>query len=96
MAAYAIADSKDDRQAVVLDLSRHLAPTFQSNYSILSNSCLPVELPIFINLPQMMVYGVHSDLEQICHQRLRQPYGLVFKPALDTSASVFGLVQNHG
>jgi hypothetical protein len=42
----------------------------------------------------MLVHRRHGDLEQFGNERLRQPDGFVFKPALDARAAVFGLVKN--
>jgi hypothetical protein len=42
----------------------------------------------------MVIYRIHSDLEQLSHKLLGQPQGLIFKTALDAGAPVFGLVED--
>ncbi len=82
-------------RAVVLDLAGDLAATLQSNYSILSNSCLPLELAIIVNLFKMVIYGVHSDLKQFGDQCLSEPNRLILKAALDARTTILRLIEDH-
>jgi len=92
MAADAIADGDDRGEVVVLDIPGNLAASFGSNYSILSNSCRRVQFLLGVKLTEVVVYGVHADLEEFGHQGLREPERLPLEAALDPRAPVLGLV----
>ena len=94
MAAHAVADGEDGGQAVVLDLAGDLARALGSNYPEFPDSCLPAQFALLEDVHQVLVDRPHVLLEQLRHERLRQPDRLVLEPALDARPAVLGLVED--
>ena len=94
-AAHAEADGKDGGEAVMLDLTGNLPHSLGLNYSIASNSCPGLQFSFGVNLFQMMIHRIHTNLKQIGHQLLRQPNAFVFEPALNARLPVLGLVEDE-
>ena len=60
----AVTDCDDHFKVVVIDHALNLASSLDLNYSIFSNSCPGQQLPIPINLFNMVIYGIYSDMSR--------------------------------
>lgn len=63
-AADAEADGEDGVEVVVLDLAGDGTLTLGSNYSMASNSCLRRQLPLGVDLLQVVVHRPDADVEE--------------------------------
>lgn len=73
------------------ELLRHLPFALGSNYSGIPNSCRRRQFPLRVDAFHVLVHRRHGDLEQLGNQRLRQPKGLVLKPALNARPAILRL-----
>ena len=73
----------------MLHLPGDLAQAFPANYPEFPDSCLPAQFSLLKDVHQVLVDRPHVLLEQLCHQRLGQPHGFVFKPALVAAVGHF-------
>lgn len=94
MAAHAETACENGVQVVVLDLPRHLSFALGSNYPEFPDSCLPAQLALVENVDQVLIDRPHVLFEKLPDERLRQPQGLVLKPALHAGPAILRLVED--
>ena len=66
----------------MLDFARHFAIAFSSNYSEFPNTCPSFQFPFGKDAFEVLIDGWNSNLKQVSDEHLRQPDGLILKPAL--------------
>lgn len=78
----------------MLDLAGDLACSFPSNYSEIPNSCLFVQLPLAVDVSDVLVDHCHRNLKELRDQRLTQPQRLIRETAFDPRPTILGLVKD--
>ena len=68
LAAHPETNGHDGVKMVVLHLAGDLSDALVLNYSITSNSCRRLKLPLGENGLQMVVHRAHTDLKKVGHQ----------------------------
>lgn len=66
-----------------------------TNYSEFPISCLELDLPLFVNALEVLADRLRGHMKQLCHQRLREPDGVIHQAALDARLPVLGLVKDQ-
>ena len=67
----------------MIDEPGHLPGAFGLNYPEFPDSCLRRQLPFVIDVHEVLVNGLHRDLEQVGDEPLREPNGLAVQADLD-------------
>jgi hypothetical protein len=70
-----VAHSDDRGQRVVVQEPRNLTISLTSNYSEFPNSCPRVELVLFVDVLQVLVYRWDRHAVELGHQALGEPHG---------------------
>jgi hypothetical protein len=83
------------RRGVVLDIARNRAFSLGSNYPVGPDSWLSGELPLVVDVHEVLVDRADVLLEQLGHQGLREPDRLALEAALDTRSSILSLVEDQ-
>ena len=90
---HAVTNGKHCIQIVVFDLPRYLTFAFDSNYRVILGSYFFFQLGFGIDVSQVQTDIVGAGVKQVCHLRLRQPYGVGVEADFNLGLSVCALVD---
>lgn len=91
----AVPDRDDDVKIVELHFPAHLPVTFVLNHRGYLGSCLPDQLPFFVQIADMQTYGIGILFKQLRHLTLVQPDCLMVKLDLKAGFSVIRLIDEN-
>ena len=83
MGTDAVAHGQDGVERVVLYVAGDVTGALALNYPETPDSCFAAELALAVDVDQVLVYGLHRDLEQLGDEPLGQPDGLAVEPDLE-------------
>jgi len=83
-----VTNSQNCLKIIMIDFTRNLASTFQSNYPEFPDGCVLYKFFFTVEIDQVLIDGTNIFIIELCHRSLRKPQCIGLKTALNAGLTV--------